>query len=571
MTCSATLYPNLFYPTMRFYDADAFVSLYEYPFAGLFRNHIQVYTPLQPLADPQTPEPARAADNSVVKDSPKTSLFKGLSLELSRNIFMLACEEGALAPSKDSPQDQLRLTLQLVCKDWRWIVTGYPELWNDLDLRIMPRRGQRSNDVGKVLLAETEASLDCTRSWLRRAGNSLISLRLLMFPCVKSEAAQHRERIMSFLSAYQFKALAIRTPILSMLDFDKSLDVSLEHVESLSLTAPNWDYPETHLFSYRPPFPWLKSLSLTMDDRHMYANLLYAFPWHQLEQVTLGTIKQPCLVAEVLRRCKSLVDCTIHIQEYNEATLLNDICLPRLRHMSIVSNIVGLADDSILTATIAPNLESLSISSLFGMSPLTYAALGIMAVGCNIHTNLQKLALRSFDGVMDLGQVLTLFPALRIVELFNATIDVYTACCLSYGALGPHLQELRLSGYDFRPTALLDMIEDRQKNAKVYSWIARFTSVLLSFPPTQFADISLEHFERAAVLQDEHEFELALGVFQAIPDYDGDVEDEAERLTDESGRGSEDEAGRDGAGQGSDEASAGEYSVDGELSTERSE
>jgi len=403
-----------------------------------------------------------------------------------------------------------------------------------------------------------------------------------MFPCVESEAAQHRERIMSFLSAHQFKALAIRAPILSMLDFDESLDASLEHVETLSLTAPNWDYPDTHLFSYRPPFSSLKSLSLTVDDRHMYANLLSAFPWHQLEKVTLGTIKQPWLTAEVLRRCKSLVDCTIYIQEYNEATFLNDIYLPRLRHMSIVSNIVGLADDSILTATIAPNLESLSISSLFGMSPLTYAALGILAVGCNIHANLQKLVLRSFDGVMDLGQVLILFPALRTVELFNATIGVYTASCLSHGTLGPHLRELRLSGYDFMPDVLLDMIEDRQNNAKLYSWIAPFTSVLLCFPSTQFADIPLEHFERAAVLQDEHKFELALGVFQCIPDYDGDAEDEAERdlgLTDESGRGSEDEARRDGAGQDleneagrdSDDPFASEYSVADGSSSERSE
>src|SRR6266550_6126318 len=192
MTCIAVLYPKLFYPTMCHYDSDAFISLYEYPYAGLFRNYIQVYTPpLQPVADPQTPEPDRAADNSVVNHSPKTSLFKRLSLDLSRNIFMLACEEGVLAPS--NPQDQLRLTLQLVCKDWQRVVTDYPALWNDLDLRIVPRRGQRSNDVGKVSLAETEASLDCTRSWLSRAGDSLISLRLLMFPCVESEAAQHRE------------------------------------------------------------------------------------------------------------------------------------------------------------------------------------------------------------------------------------------------------------------------------------------------------------------------------------------------------------------------------------------
>ncbi|KAF8726178.1 hypothetical protein AX14_008001 [Amanita brunnescens Koide BX004] len=515
---------------MRLHDCDGSVYLYEYPYAGLFRDYVQTYTP-PPVANPPTPEVAgRAAGNVIIKDPLILSPFniKGLSLEFIRNMFIFACGEGVLSPSRDSPQDTLRLTLQLVCKDWRRIAIGCPALWNDLDLRIMPRREQRSNEVGMVSVTDTDASLRCARSWLGRAGNSLISLRLLMFPCVEAEAAQHHERITSFLSAYRFEALAIRAPILSLLDFHKSLDTSLVHIKTIALTAPNWAYPKTQLFSHRPPFSWLRSLSLTVDDSYMFENLLSAFPWHRLEQVTLSIMKQPELTAAVLRKCKSIVDCTIHIQEYDEVNFLNDIYLPRLRHLSIVSNIVGFANDNILTATIAPKLELLSISGLFGASLLTFGR-GRMPAVSSFHDCLRKLVLRSFDGVVDLCRVLKLFPALRTVELFNATIDVDTACLLSHGMIGTYLQELSISGYDhdFRPGPLLDMVEERQINAKLHAPIAPFTSVLLCFPSTEFSDIAAQYSERVALLRDKYSFELALGEFQRIPDYSSDAEDEA--------------------------------------------
>ena len=516
---------------MHLSDCDGSDHLYEFPYAGLFRNYIHTYTPPR-VADPPTPGVAagRTADNLVFNDPLKLPPFKELSLEFIRSIFILACGEGVLAPSKDSSQDSLRLTLQLVCKDWHRIVTGCPVLWNDLDLRIMPRREQRSNDIGTVSLADTDRCLHCARSWLSRAGDTLTSLRLLMFPCVEAEAAQHYERIIPFLSAYRFKSLAIRAPILSLLDFPKPLDASLAHVETLALAAPSWAYPETQLFTNRPPFSSLRSLSVTVDDRYTFENLLSAFPWHRLEQVTLGTMKQQELTAAVLRKCKSIVDCTIHIQEYDEANILNDIYLPRLRRLSIVSNIVGFSNDSLLTATIAPKLESLSISGLFGTSLFAHGAPRPLPAVSSFHDCLQKLVLRSFDGVVDLGRVLKLFPALRIVELFNATIDADTACLLSRTAIGSFLRELRLSGCgrDLRPGATLDMVGERQRNARQNAPIIKpFTSVLLCFPSTQFGDMAARYSERVALLRDEYKFELALGEFQYIPDYGDEPEDGA--------------------------------------------
>src|SRR5258708_7357385 len=110
---------------MRRQDIDE--SLYDYPYAGLFRDYVQAYTPpRQPLAGPPTPEVNHAADNLVSNDSSKPSPFKRLSLEFIRSIFILTCGEGVLAPSRDLQRDQLRLTLQLVCKDWQRIVTSSP-------------------------------------------------------------------------------------------------------------------------------------------------------------------------------------------------------------------------------------------------------------------------------------------------------------------------------------------------------------------------------------------------------------------------------------------------------------
>jgi hypothetical protein len=202
-----------------------------------------------------------------------SSPFGKLPLELSREIFINACgQNGQLL---NAGHDQLRLTLQLVSKSWRQVVIGTQNLWNDLDL-----------DLWDCESPTLESLLHRAESWLRYAGDSDISLKLITFCC----SVQSRKAIFSFLSTYHFKALAIQSvPSQShLLDLDESIKNSLETVMSLSLSM-TWFYSHPSLiFHQQLPLSSLKYLTIkNMEIDSVYENLSNAFPWDQLLQVNL--------------------------------------------------------------------------------------------------------------------------------------------------------------------------------------------------------------------------------------------------------------------------------------------
>ncbi|KAK2466653.1 hypothetical protein APHAL10511_000911 [Amanita phalloides] len=444
----------------------------------------------------------------VTCDYYRPSPFGKLPVEVVREIFWFTCGTGILAPCQRT-REPPRRTLQFVCKSWRQIVVNSASLWNDLDLRIV---GHEPYDSG-VSLAVIGAWLHRARSWLRYAGSSALSLQLLIAWC--DEVAEARRRIFSFLSIYKFKQLAVISLFPPILDLDASLDAALSCVETLALTTPTWlALPiQLQLFTHRFRFSALKSLELAVDVGFTYKYLLSAFPWHQLDRLVLGTVRRSDLLGGLLRQCKSLVDCTIYIEQGNTFFIpLQDIILPQLHRLTIISDIVGPITDAILHSIIVPSLESLSISGESrSSSPLTLYEVEAMASRSGFGDRLQKLVLRNLCEPVDLGRLLRFMPSLNIAKI-SGTINDEDMLHIADGSLGPGLAHISLAGCDLKLDALLDMVEQRQINAsKEGSMIVSLITASFLLHQYQTGRLTDEHYERAANLEDEFNFEIGFG------------------------------------------------------------
>ena len=444
-------------------------------------------------------------------------------------IFLMACGRGNLHHD-DPNQQQLRRTLQLVCKDWQRFVINDVALWNVLDLRIAPP-DHDADARTPVSLPAADSWLRRARSWLRHAAHCPISLDLLISSCAAEEAVELRGRIFNFLSAYRFKALSIVTFIPSMLDLNEFAR-SLLDVETLSLTASTPLPRPIHLFSHRLPFSSLKSLVLHVDIGNTYENLLSIFPWDQLHKLLLTVTGHLELAADILRRCTSLVDCTISIRQGRMTFItLENITFPCLQHLTIDNDAITSATNAIVQSIVAPNLKSLEIFCLHPSATPISDAVETLARQSGFHKSLRKLVIRNLRGAMNPGNLLEFMPSLRVLKVSGrAVVGEETLSLLANGSLGPRLEKVRFSGCGIRPDALLDMVEDRQINADKEgsgNVVTSFARVSLRFRHSQVTD---EHWERVARLRDEYGIYMIMdegsnGVFSGSDDNEGDEAD----------------------------------------------
>ena len=358
---------------------------------------------------PELSSPVRHARNDdgtapvVLAEAP--SSFGKLPLELAGDIFINACGQNGQLPN--AGQGRLRLTLQLVSKSWRQVVIGTQNLWNDLDLDLW--------DFESLTL---DSSLHRAESWLRNAGDSCISLKLTTFCC----SVQSRKAIFSFLSTYHFKALAIQSvpsnpSQLTLLDLDDSIKNSLETVMSLSLSM-TWFYSHPSLiFPHQLPLFSLKYLTIkNMEIDSVYENLSSVFPWDQLLQVNLHHFMRVGSATEILRRCKSLIECKITVMDESTPT---EKVESHVRHLYIRGG------GAIAQSIHAPKLESLNVCSFDTAKVLARQS----------KDRLRWLVLRNQKSI-DLREVLESMPSLQVVKISKAIISQETLHLLVIGILG---------------------------------------------------------------------------------------------------------------------------------------
>ena len=440
-----------------------------------------------------------------------TSPFSRFPREIKDRIFLSACK-GTLS-DHESKQHQLvlRRTLQLVSKDWQQSVINNPMLWNVLDLRIAPP----GHGHGPVSLAVVDASLRRARSWLCHAARAPISLDLSIHSCIAEEEAELRGRIFSFLSAYKFKALSIVTRIPSIFDLNEYAE-SLFNVEALSLSASAPFHPQIRLISNRLPFSSLKSLGLDVNIGNTYEDLLSVFPWDRLHRLLLSVTRNTETVADVLRQCTSLHDCTIIIKQGPTTFItLEDINFPCLKHLTIDNEVINPVTQALVQSIVAPELESLVLYCKYPGSIPISDAVETMARKSGFQDGLRELVIRNIRGVMTRpGKTLLKFmPSLRVLKVSGrAVISKDILPLLGNGSLVPHLEKVSFSGCGIRPDALLEMTENRQKNAKKegsrnMDMVAPFSHVSLRCRHSRVTD---DHLERMLQLRKEYNFYMAL-------------------------------------------------------------
>ena len=417
-------------------------------------------------------------------------------------------------------------------------------LWNDLDLRIAPPEYDADAHT-PVSLAVVDATLRRARSWLRPAAHAPISLDISVAPCVEEEAAELCGRIFSFLSAYRFKALSVATRIPSILDLNEYAG-SLFTVETLSLTAST---PSTHsirVISHRLPFSSLKSLALDVHIGNTYEDLLPIFPWNRLLSLHLSVTRNLKTVADILRQCPSLLECIISIKQGPTTFIaLGDINFPCLKHLTIDNEVITPVTQAIVQSIVAPKLESLVLHCRYPNSIPIAEAVEAMARKSGFQDGLQKLVIRNFRGVMCCpGKTLLKFlPSLRDLKVSGrAVIDRDVLPLLGNGSLVPQLEKISFSKCGIRPDDLLEMTENRQKNANKEG--SQNLDIVTSFTHVSFhchhSRVTDDHLRRRDQLRETYRFHMTLtgGSTDAL-DSDGieDDSDEADVVSEDESSG----------------------------------
>lgn len=197
----------------------------------------------------------------------KTALcFAKLPLEVKVDIFLCICDlVGFLGPRNKSRQVPPRLNLQLVCRNWRNIISGTSVLWNNLTLYLAVHSG-RGYDVPKWILH--------AKLWLCHAETSLISLEL----SISGSEDSHDQLLFAFLRGYRFKKLIITTPGPRFLDFNQTLNQSLSSVETLTLCLEGLRLP-ARLLSSPPPFSALKCLEISIGENEHILSAFHGTSW----------------------------------------------------------------------------------------------------------------------------------------------------------------------------------------------------------------------------------------------------------------------------------------------------
>ncbi|KAF8621962.1 hypothetical protein AX15_007390 [Amanita polypyramis BW_CC] len=441
----------------------------------------------------------------TIRDPSKPTSIMKLPKEVMSNIFLLACGVGCLAPPQESSQQLLQLSLQLVCKDWNLLVRRTPELWSNLvvmitPMKTMPKHGPRPRDFEATPLATINSWLRRANSWLKFAGHRLISLELLLFPCIPTEVAACRARIFSFLAAYRFKKLRIFSCNPRLLDLDESLDGSMSSVETLSLNLVPW-LRSSQILSRDLPLSSLKNLTLGLDGIYLSKNLSTAFPWYQLERLVLSRILRPDLAADILRQCISLINCMLFFDKNaGNFVPLADIFLPKLEYLIASSDAVDSFThmDAFLHGMVTPNLKSLYISGSRGMSP--EAEFIIPRSGS------QDVLGRSAS-VVD--------PSLESpcgVERSPAVVDLRAPfrLVLKLGSIEAQLKNVHIELRGSDPAALLDMVDSADF---VGASTMPSSNIVFSFPRSRAQEVHTTHAEQVARLRDKYRSRFVLWGF----------------------------------------------------------
>ncbi|KAJ7092427.1 hypothetical protein B0H15DRAFT_173888 [Mycena belliarum] len=347
-----------------------------------------------------------AADTSQVRsvDGDAVASILRIPPEITAEIFVHCL------PDKPSPPaiDIAPLLLGRICKDWRSISWGLPELWSSLEIS------------GKYVPPEL------VEAWLFRAGATPLSIALeLSRPKYEWDSTLYIAVLQRH--APRWRDMTFELPCQLIKPFFEA-ELHLPMLERLTITEANGDessLPPCHAFRNAPALRHLKIMSVSLDLAGPIT-----LPWAQLTSFECSIY--PLLPEDflaILHRTPNLVKCRVNIYHRSESERLHDV--PPLRFLTALG-ISALGRDAeamdILLHLSLPALQSLDLSKI-GFSSREVVPL-VQSFLFKQECQLRELAIR-IDGdnsrEEDFLQLLETQPTLERFNLCRGSMGLHLA------------------------------------------------------------------------------------------------------------------------------------------------
>ncbi|KAJ7047810.1 hypothetical protein C8F04DRAFT_22887 [Mycena alexandri] len=420
--------------------------------------------------------------------------------DVVREIFVScisSSRNGTMHPSH-SP-----LLLGQICSEWRNIALTTPQLWASLHVPIPP--ASRMEQISNLVV-----------TWLGRSGALPLSISITISQACTADRLASSKSVSNLLDiltsfSHRWKRVQFISPSSSFFYQPELLFTSLaklfpESVPMLEeVTFDFYSYPMFDLQSL--PFlhaPGIRSVSFSS----MAANIQsLPLPWAVVTELQVGGTKSSLLsvaaALQILNKCPNIQICVMHIALPDLGDFAEEILLPHLRHISLISQ--GYAPAQAFFANLnLPALKSLKYVSTERHTTLPFTsllsgcvqleALDIEVKGLSrtelfdcfqhVHSTIVSLRLHLMtEGTSGWPGFIYPPPILddKTINLLTPKLGSKASC------LFPRLEHLELAGCaGLSDRALLDLIQKREER----SWQgSRFVRVDVAFTREMQIDI----------------------------------------------------------------------------------
>ncbi|KAF8636784.1 hypothetical protein AX17_003263 [Amanita inopinata Kibby_2008] len=375
--------------------------------------------------------------------------------DVLRCIFL--CSRESAVATIPLPKDDILLSITHVCSAWRRVALDTPELWNNVLLKVEPRKINR---------------LRVAREWLSRADSLPRSLEIWD---TDEKAAYDAYTMNAFatqrlITSFQFRRLVIRLGIAWPLTLRDIPNESLAHLEELILVSHFEVSLGSIMFSPSARFPSLTRLEIS--GCFDILNLGFLVPWHQLRHISLRTLTAPSDCLEALREGISLETCQIHVAAHNRYSyehndMPQNIPLLNLRFLALKFDDYADVQRFMRQLRVTlPNLSTLDICTGRHSRLLLDSSAMVQPLQHFEARKLQTLRMELIEANLDVGGLLQCVPSISSLKLLGGSfLDDDGLDGLGTGKLGPRLQDIYLRG-DFNVDKLRCILKQRQKVAK---------------------------------------------------------------------------------------------------------
>ncbi|KAL0579029.1 hypothetical protein V5O48_002983 [Marasmius crinis-equi] len=293
--------------------------------------------------------------------------IRRVPVEILGRIFSLCCNgpsEFDLAEFAGKGKRPMPVVLAVVCLAWRDAAVSMSSLWSDLRYIFDSLHYSSSESAHQRRMEHGERLLRITDMFLRRAGNSRLSLS---FEGSLRHITPPIGRILSLLChrSDQWGSVNFAVPKLTEESSFQVAGGSLTRLHTIQMREFHNNDPSTLPVDLLSPFPALRHAKLWLSlERQNGA--LPAIPWHQLDSLFLATRDRAPTASQILPLCSNLTQLQLSIGSsfpLDENQFPRRIILPTVRKLAIHELDMRSASPFLLQLVL-PNLTSFHLGDL---------------------------------------------------------------------------------------------------------------------------------------------------------------------------------------------------------------